>query len=136
VDGLMSPVEVLQGWKFGEVVGNTTLDLGTAYGLGFFIVMNKAKWKSLPPDIQKIIEQVNEEWIGRAGIGYDKQDEDAVKFCGERGHKFIKLAPEEQARWDIAVAKLKDEYVQAMKAKGLPGDEVLKFCVEELKKSQ
>jgi TRAP-type C4-dicarboxylate transport system substrate-binding protein len=66
VDGLMSPVEVLQGWKFGEVVGNTTLDLGTAYGLGFFIVMNKEKWNSLPPDIQKIIEKINEEWIVKA----------------------------------------------------------------------
>jgi TRAP-type transport system periplasmic protein len=136
VDGLMSPVEVLQGWKFGEVVGNTTLDLGTAYGLGFFIVMNKEKWSSLPPDIQKIIEQINEEWIVRAGKGYDKQDEDAIKFVTERGHKFIKLSAEEQARWVTAVARLKDEYVQAMKAKGLPGDEVLKFCLEELKKSQ
>jgi TRAP-type C4-dicarboxylate transport system substrate-binding protein len=136
VDGLMSPVEVLQGWKFGEVVSYTTLDLGAAYGLGFFIAMNQEKWNSLPPDIQKIIEQVNEEWIVRAGKGYDQQDVDAVKFVTERGHKFIKLAPEEEARWVTAVAKLKDEYVQAMKAKGLPGDEVLKFCLEELKKGQ
>lgn len=134
VDGLMSPTEVLKGWKFGEVVHNTTLDLGTAYGLDFFIVMNKAKWNSLPPDIQKIIEQVNEEWIGRAGRAYDKQDEDAVKFVTPQGHKFIKLSPEEQTRWTAAVAKVKEEYVQRMKKRGLPGDEVLKYIQDELKK--
>ncbi len=135
VDGLMSPTEVLQDWKFGEVVDNTTLDYGTAYGLGFFIVMNKEKWNSLPPDIQKIIEQINEEWIVRAGKAYDKQDDDSVKYVRERGHKFITLTAEEQARWVNAVAKLKDEYVKDMKAKGLPGDEVLKFCLETLKKT-
>jgi TRAP-type C4-dicarboxylate transport system substrate-binding protein len=136
VDGLMSPREVLQGWKFGEVVHNTTLDLGTAYGLDFFIVMNKQKWNSLPPDIQKIIEQINEEWIVRAGKAYDKQDEDALKFVEPMHHNFITLAPEEQARWTAAVSKVKDEYVESTKAKGLPGDQVLKFVIEELKKSQ
>jgi len=136
VDGVMSPVEVLQGWKFAEVTEYTTLDYGTAYGLGFFIVMNKEKWNSLPADIQKIIEQINEEWINKAGKAYDDQDTDANKFALEHGHKFIKLAPEEQARWNKAVEKLNDEYVQAMKAKHLPGDEVLKFSLQELKKGQ
>ena len=136
VEGLMSPVEVLQGWKFGEVVSYTTLDTATAYGLGFFIVMNMEKWNSLSPDIQKIIEQINEEWIVKAGKNYDDQDTDSMKFVQERGHKFIRLAPEEEARWVKAVANLKDEYVQSMKAKGLPGDEVLKFCLEQLKKGQ
>jgi TRAP-type C4-dicarboxylate transport system substrate-binding protein len=136
VDGVLSPLEVLQGWKFAEVTEYTTLDYGTAYGLGFFIVMNKEKWNSLPADIQKIIEQINEEWINKAGKAYDDQDTNAEKFALEHGHKFIKLAPEEQVKWNKAVEKLNGEYVQAMKGRNLPGDEVLKFCLQELKKGQ
>jgi TRAP-type C4-dicarboxylate transport system substrate-binding protein len=136
VDGVLSPLEVLQGWKFAEVTEYTTLDYGTAYGLGFFIVMNKEKWNSLPADIQKIIEQINEEWIVKAGKAYDDQDTNAEKFALEHGHKFIKLAPEEQVKWNKAVEKLNGEYVQAMKGRNLPGDEVLKFCLQELKKGQ
>jgi hypothetical protein len=29
---------------------------------------------------------------------------------------------------------LLDEYVKSMKGKGLPGDEALKFCIDQLKK--
>ena len=29
--------------------------------------MNKDKWNALPPDIQKIIEKINEEWIEKQG---------------------------------------------------------------------
>ncbi|MDP2268314.1 MAG: TRAP transporter substrate-binding protein, partial [Deltaproteobacteria bacterium] len=61
-EGVVCPVEALKGWKLGEVVKYTTQNFGTAYSLGFFVAMNKAKWNSFTPEIQKIIEQVNEEW--------------------------------------------------------------------------
>jgi len=32
-----------------------------------FVVMNKDKWNALPPDVQKIIEKVNEEYIEKQG---------------------------------------------------------------------
>ena len=45
------------------MVSSTTLNYGSAYTTGFFVVMNKEKWASLPADIQKIIEEINAEWI-------------------------------------------------------------------------
>jgi len=53
VDGSMAPQESLQGWKWGEVVKYTIENFGSSYSTGFFVVMNKDKWKSLPPDVQK-----------------------------------------------------------------------------------
>ena len=133
VDGTMAPVETLEGWKVGEVIKFTTEDLGAAYSVAFFVVMNKAKWNSLPPDIQKIIEKVNEEWIEKTGQLWDSIDKSGREFSLKLGNKFIPLSKEEDAKWAKAVTPMFDEYVKEKKAKGLPADEVLKFCVDRLK---
>jgi hypothetical protein len=46
------------------------------------------------------------------------------------------LSKKENMRWAEAVKPILDGYVSAMKEKGLPGDEVLKFYMDELKKLQ
>src|SRR5512136_2709733 len=50
--GILCPTESLQGWKLGEVVKYSTQDYGAAYSITFFVVMNKARWNSLPADVQ------------------------------------------------------------------------------------
>lgn len=135
-EGVMCPVEALQGWKLGEVVKSTTLNYGSAYTIAFFVVMNKDKWNSLPPDIQKIIEQVNEEWIEKTGRSWDEIDKSGMEFTKRLGNQVIALSKKEDERWVKAVRPVFDDYVKAMKEKGLPGEEALKFCLEELKKLQ
>ena len=136
VDGGVAPIESLKGWKLGEVVKSTTENFGSAYCTGFFVVMNKDKWKSLPPDIQKTIEQVNEEWIEKTGKGWDEIDKEGKEFTLSKGNQIIALSKEEDEKWAKLVRPILDEYVANMKAKNLPGDEALKFCLEELKKLQ
>jgi hypothetical protein len=43
------------------------------------------------------------------------------------------LTKQEDERWAKALRPMLDEYVKSMKAKNLPGDEALKFCVDHLK---
>jgi len=135
-EGVMCPIEALQGWKLGEVIKYTTENYGSAYTIGFFVVMNKSKWDSLPPDVQKVIEQVNVEWIDRHCKTWDEIDKLGKEFALKLGDKFIPLSKDEDWRWVKAVKPLYDEYVTAMKGKGLPGDEALKFCLEQLNKLQ
>jgi TRAP-type C4-dicarboxylate transport system substrate-binding protein len=135
-EGGVFPQESLKGWKLAEVVGNTTLNYGSAYTTGFFVVMNKDKWNSLPPDIQKIIEGINEEWIVKTGQGWDDIDKEGKATGEAMGHKTLSLTKEEDARWAKLVTPIMDDYVKAMKEKGLPGEDALKFCQEELKKLQ
>ncbi|RPJ05370.1 MAG: TRAP transporter substrate-binding protein [Deltaproteobacteria bacterium] len=135
-EGVMCPIEALQGWKLGEVIKHTTENYGSAYTIGFFVVMNKDKWNSLPPDVQKVIEQVNVEWIDRHCKTWDEIDKLGKEFALKLGDKFIPLSKDEDWRWVKAVKPLYDEYVAAAKAKGLPGDEALKFCLEQLNKLQ
>ncbi len=132
-EGAMAPIEALQGWKWGEVVSSTTQNFGSAYTASMFVVMNKAKWNSLPPDVQKVMEDVSKEWIVKQGQTWDEIDKEGYEFTKKRGNKIIALSKEEDARWAAAVKPILDEYVKNMKAKGLPGEEALKFCIDYLK---
>jgi TRAP-type C4-dicarboxylate transport system substrate-binding protein len=136
VEGVVCPFEALEGWKLGEVVKFTTLNKRSANSLAQFVVMNKDTWNSFPADIQKIIEKVNEEWIPKKGALWDEIDKSGLEFVNKRGHKVISPSMEEQERWVKAVRPLLDDYVNRMKAKGLPGDEALKFCLDRLKTLQ
>jgi TRAP-type transport system periplasmic protein len=136
VEGSMSPQEALSTWKWGEVVKFTTESWGASYSTGFFVVMNKAKWNSLPPDVQKVIEQVNEEWIVKQGNNWDEVDKAGREATLKLGNKITPLSKEEDTRWAKAVSPLLDEYVKSMKEKGLPGEETLKFYQERLKQLQ
>ncbi len=132
-DGLMCAYEALEGWKLGEVVKYTTENYGSAYTATFIIAMNNDKWKSLPPDAQKTIEQINKEWIEKQGKVWDEIDASGKAYAQKRGIAISRLSQEEDARFAKAAQPLFDSYVKKMKEKNLPGDEVIKFVREYLK---
>ena len=126
-EGATAPIQALKGFRWGEVVKYTILNYGSSYSTGFFVAMNKNKWNALPADIQKIFEQVSAEWIEKTGALWDSTDKDGIKFITDRGNKMLPLSKEEDAKWAAKVRPLLDGYVKDMKAKGLPGEEALKF---------
>lgn len=133
VEGALSPIETLKGWKFAEVISSTTENFGSSYTIAFFVAMNKKKWDSLPKDVQATIEKINEEWIEKTGKLWDELDKEGKAFTLARGNKIIPLSKEEDQRWANLVKPIAKEYVKAMKEKNLPGEEALSFCVEWLK---
>ncbi len=135
VDGLVSPIETLKGWKFAEVIKSTTENFGSAYTLAFFVTMNKKKWDSLPPEVQKEIEQINKEWIDKTGNDWDRMDKEGKEFTLARGNQVIQLSKEEDERWAKACKPLLMKYVETTKAKGLPGQEALDFCLKWMKEN-
>ncbi len=135
-EGVLVPVEALQQWRLAEVTSHVTESYGSAYSTGFFVVMNKEKWNSLSPDIQKTIEAIDREWIEKNGQLWDEIDKEGKGYALERGIKFIPLSKEENTRWARKVNPLLDDYVENMKAKGLPGQEALKYCLHYLQEHQ
>jgi TRAP-type C4-dicarboxylate transport system substrate-binding protein len=133
VEGLMLDWGGLYNWKMGDVVKNHVDCPGIAYTTGFYTVMNKDKWNSLPPDIQAILDKLSEEWIERVEKKWIEWETMGKANLSQKGNKFIVLSDDENARWAANMKQVLDEWVAATKAKGVPADEALKFCQDYLK---
>jgi len=134
VDATFSPMEVLKGWKQAEVIKYTIECFSIGYTTGMYVIMNKKKWNSLPKDVQKVFEEVSEEWIAKHGEAWDASDEEGRKFTLSLGNKIIPLSASESARWARAVRPVIDEYVAGAEKKGLPGKEYVEAIRNLIKK--
>ena len=132
-EGVLNPIETLKGWKFSDVAGFTWENYGGANTNSFFVAMNKEKWNALPKDIQQIIDKLNEEWLEKHAKMWSQIDDEAREFSVNKGHKFTKASPEDETKMREQMKPVFDKYVSDMKAKGLPGDEALKFSLDFVK---
>jgi TRAP-type C4-dicarboxylate transport system substrate-binding protein len=131
--GTLGPWGTVDEWKLAEVVSYVTEFPGSAYTTSYFVAMNKEKWNSLPPDVQKIIEQINQEWIEKHGHEWDEMDRTAKQTFAKKGGTVFVLSKEEDARWVKAVQPILSDYAKENDAKGLPGSRALKFLQDYLK---
>lgn len=133
VEGLMLDWGGILSWKMGDLVKNHIESPGVASTVAFFTVMNKDKWNSLPPDIQIIIDKLDEEWIARVSKKWADWENMGKAELLKNGGKIVTLSKEDNAQWTKAMKPILDEYVRVSKEKGLPGDQALKFCQDYLK---
>ncbi|MFO8032352.1 MAG: TRAP transporter substrate-binding protein [Desulfohalobiaceae bacterium] len=136
VQGAVYPLETNQGWKMEEVVDFATAEYRTAYSVGFFVVMNKSKWQSLPEEVQESINRINQEWAAKHGQAWDKSDYKGLQSLLRQGKQIQGVSPEESKRWEEAVEPVFDNYVEKTQEKGLPGQEVLDFLEKSLQEYQ
>lgn len=136
VDGGLFPYEALEGWKLGEVLKFSAESWPVGFTSAWYVIMNKQKWNSLSPETQKVIEKINAEWIEKVGNTWDEIDAAGKVFFAKQGGKEISLPKAETDRWVQAVQPVLDDYVKMTKEKGLPGDQVLKFAQDWVKKNQ
>jgi TRAP-type C4-dicarboxylate transport system substrate-binding protein len=131
IDGSYTPRETLEGWKQAEVVKYVTECPEVGSTANMYVVMNKDKWNSLPPDIQKVFTDVSTEWIEKHGMTWTNYDISGMQFFKTfDGREDIKLSPEEAARWVQATQPLKDSYIKDREAKGLPATQYEKYLAE------
>jgi TRAP-type C4-dicarboxylate transport system substrate-binding protein len=133
VDGTLFPLEALQGFRIGEVVSTVLENYGVSYLTSQFVIMNKDKWNKLSPEDQKAIEKINDEFNDRIGRQWVELDQKAKEFAMSKGVKFISVSKEEEEETAKKMKPILDDYVKMTKAKGLPGEEALKFCQEFLR---
>ncbi len=133
IDGSFTPREPLKGWKQAEVVNYVTGTYAVGSTAGFFVAMNKAKWDSLPKNIQKIFDEVSEEWVEKHGKSWTAYDKAAIDlFLSMSGKELIELNDTEMARFVAAVKPCLDAYMAERSAKGLPVDEYEKYLKERV----
>jgi len=134
VEGTIGPIEVLKGWKQGEVIKYTTNCRDIGYTTAFFVAMNLKKWNALPKDIQKVFEDVSREWTEVHGKAWDDSDAEGRAFTLGLGNQIIELSSNEAARWKKAVRPTINEYIKDTEAKKLPAKKAVKTAEELIAK--
>jgi TRAP-type C4-dicarboxylate transport system substrate-binding protein len=134
VEGTFSPMEVLKGWKQGEVVKYTTLCYSVGYTTAMYVIMNKKKWDAMPANVKAVFEAVSKEWIPKHAAGWDTADEQGRKFAESLGNKMISLSKDQSGLWADAVKPVIKTYVDMADGKGLPGKGYVSFLQKKIAK--
>lgn len=127
IDANVAPLEVLEGWKHNEVFKYSTF-VPHFYSEFFHVEMNWAKWNALPKDLQAAFNAVAEDAMKEAGQIWEYNQKKGMDFAkrGPGGHEFIVLPNAEVAKLKKLLEPISGEYIAMLKAKGLPGEEIVK----------
>lgn len=129
IDGAMIPWEVVPAIKIQEVAKyHTETDpsmplLSTSV---FVFAMNPAKYTSLPPDLQQVIDaNSGAEMSAWAGRIWDEATLTGRQSAVERNNTFLMVPADEVGRWQQASASVASEWVAEVSAKGHDGQRLL-----------
>jgi TRAP-type C4-dicarboxylate transport system substrate-binding protein len=129
VDGTVLPWEGLHVFKQAELLKySTETDF---YTMTMMVVMNKRKYNSLPDDIKKVIDQTTGIVMSRkAGRVYDNMRPVYKEKCMEKGMETIQLPPEDTKKLESLTMPLRQEWIEEMDEKRLPGNAVLYAAIK------
>ena len=125
VEGTLCPIETLCGWRQGEVIEHVTKIPAVGYTTSMFVAMNRDRWNSLPPDIQQVFRDVNQEWIARHGQTWDDMDREGEAFVLSLGKTVETMQPDENEKVAQAMRPLLVSWAEQAEARGLPGKEAV-----------
>ena len=127
-DGCVIPWEGALAFKFYEVVKNhTAIDIACGINV---TSMNLKKWNSLPPDIQKIFEELSLPTQQRLTEGANATDEVALSAFKKAGNNILALSSPEKTRWMEATKPVVEAWAKKIDGRGLPGTAI----VEEMRR--
>jgi TRAP-type C4-dicarboxylate transport system substrate-binding protein len=118
------------GWfralRMEEVIKSVTLVGFEAMQLMY--VMNAQKFANLPPDLQKVMEEVSLEQTWKMPIMFDNYAVELFAWLRQNQKQITidTLSKEEKVRFANAVGSLRDEWVADVKAQGFPAEMMLK----------
>jgi len=106
---------------------------------GMLYAMSLKKWKSLPPDVQKVFEDLTFSAGCQAAATLDNETAWIHEEFKKRGDKFSYLTSEEKAKWSEIIRPYTEKVnIKPMNDRGLNGKEIMDkwFAIgEETKKS-
>jgi len=140
IDGTTIPWEVTAALKVPELVGNHTEFEGNAlYTLTFVLAMNKAKWDSLPADLQAAMDAKSGlDFSVFAGKTMQEYDAPARKAAADRGNNIFTVSEADAAEWATVVNPIYDTWIADMDKRGIDGQAMIdeaKMLMEEYKKN-
>ncbi len=125
VDGLFSSVEVMKDFEYAALCKYVTMTNTVIYP--FAVVMNKKSWDKLPPDVQKVIDDLRMEQALWTAEYMENHIKEAINWSKEKHRiEVIELTNEEKARFNVLLEAQVDKWVIDESAKGLPAEQLVK----------
>ncbi len=135
VDGVVAAWDSLETLKWGEILSYTTVSRYAVVGAPGFVVMNKAKWNSLPVGTRQIIDRMSDEYAAKLSSLWDEKDQATIRKWAAKNHVPIVLSREEEMRWGRAVMPLYESLAREKSLRGMPAMEALEFCKNWVQKN-
>lgn len=103
----------------------------------WYVIMNQKTWDSLPPDVQKALDEISGEVGGKVFASvYDNSKASFLEKFKKSGVTINKLSLEENKRWEEKAKGVWEKWAGDMEAKGLPGKAVLSETLKRIEKYQ
>jgi len=131
-EGFIILPDLWAGFKLHEVAPYWKLVNFGAIANGA-ITINKDLWKSLPPEIQNILKETGRDYTFALADHSVKKAQWSINIMKKNGSTITELPRNERVTWIKGLPELPNERAQEAKAKGMPGPEVMKAWIAELK---
>jgi TRAP-type C4-dicarboxylate transport system substrate-binding protein len=137
VDGALVPWEIIPPLKLHELTkyqieGKGRIRFGTTT---FQVSMNEAKWKSLPPDLQKIIlDNSGEDWWRQVGQVWTDSEDAGINLVKKAGHTHIELSDAEMAPFRAKLEPVVQRWIDEVSGKGINGKELVEVARKTIAK--
>ncbi|BAQ68338.1 TRAP dicarboxylate transporter subunit DctP [Rhodovulum sulfidophilum] len=124
VDGALVPFEIVPALKLQDqtdrlVEGDSHTRFGTTT---FQMSMNKARWDSLPPEIQAAFREASgPEWLAELGRIWRGTEETGVAITTAAGRSHQVLSPEETETFRTALAPVVERWIEDAERRGIDG---------------
>ncbi len=131
VDGGTTNIRDIKSFKFPSVSKYFT-EFALFACPAMYMAMNINKWKSLPPELQKVIED-NSVWGKSETVKFlDKINLESKEWAIKQGMEFITPTPQERKKWVTALEPVYLKIAKELEAKGYPATEAFRFAQERL----
>ncbi len=136
VDAVYFPDAPLRAFKLVDLLSNHTMG---QFSLGAqFYAMNLKKWKSLPPDVQKVFNDLTLSAGCLAGATMTNESHWVVDELKKRGDTFYYLPPDEKAKWAAKLDPIYKAYIANLNKRGMNGQAIfnkMKEIVEQTRQN-
>ena len=127
LDGIAVGITGISMYNLQDGVKVHIQPTGDSLGLiGTSFIMNRKKFESFPPEVQKIIDDQVLWASDRLTEIEVKNLPTSIEICRKAGNTIINLTSKEMEEWYDVVEPIHERWIRKMEAKGLPGEKVYK----------
>ena len=137
IDGALTPWEIVPSVKLDELVKFHTDIPGprSLYTSVMLLVMNKAKYESLPADLKEVLDKNSGQAAARmAAVPFDRMATELPEIVKKKGGTIVTISDAEAQRWAQTTQPVVEGWIKQVKDRNVDGGKLLDITRELIAK--